>query len=550
MQRTLLAICLLTTGSRGITEAIMLQPKSFPASGDTARRRCFLCLWIVVCMIAAARTSSFADEPDSRASAESRPNIVLVYTDDQAAWALGAAVKRGWFSDVSPAATPHMDRLAREGAIFRNSFCTTPVCSPARAAMMTGRYASEFGITDFIPQPGHKLFDATNQIALDPDASTTFAEVLQQHGYKTGLVGKWHLGDWTGEGRARFHPTKHGFDYFMGLTGGGTRPKDPDLEEDNVVRKFTGLTTDILTDRALQFIRNSGADAQASSENHAQPFLLCLHTRAPHGAWLPVAPEDWQPYESMSPQIPNPDYPDLNVSKMKKQLREYLASTSGVDRNLGRILQLLDDLKIADNTVVIFTSDHGYNMGHNGIWHKGNGIWATRKPPVGTHRGVNVVSQKYRPNLDDHSLRVPLIVRWPGAVSKGTEIDATVTSLDLFPTLLAMAGIKLPQNLPLRGRSFLPLLQGNKPNDWNDDFYAEYHMINYAQADLRCFRTPRYKLVVDSHNAGNNEFFDLKNDPGESQNLIRDKRPEIRRAMNELTQRLSSFQSQQTEAPR
>lgn len=460
-------------------------------------------------------------------SAESRPpNIVFVYTDDQAAWAIGAAVSRGWFDDVPAAHTPNMDRLASEGAVFQNFFCTTPVCSPARACHMTGRYASEFGIEDFIPMPGHKLYDPEDQVALDPDASTTFAEVLSRHGYTTGLVGKWHLGDWTAEGNARFHPTNQGFDYFMGLTGGGISTKDPMLEENGQVREFKGLTTDILTDRALDFINRS----------KDRPFLLCLHTRAPHGAWLPVAPEDWEPYESLDPTIPNPDYEDLNVKKMKRQMREYLASTSGVDRNLGRVLALLDELNLTDNTVVMFSADHGYNMGHNGIWHKGNGIWATNTPPVDTHQGTRVISDKYRPNMYDHSLRIPMIVRWPSVVNPGTVITQTASSLDVFPTILAIAGIEIDE--PRQGRSLLPLLNGESPADWDQDLYAEYHMINYAEADMRCYRTPQFKLIRDKSNEGRDEFYDLVNDPGETQNLINDRSPQVRRAIEELQLKL------------
>ncbi len=463
------------------------------------------------------------------AGAEQQPNIVFVYTDDQAAWALGTSVQRGWFDDVPAAHTPNMDRLAREGAIFSNFFCTTPVCSPARAALVTGRYASEFDIYDFIPMPGHKLFNSDYQVRLNPSKSVTFAEVLQQNGYKTGLIGKWHLGDWTAGGNERFHPTNHGFDYFMGLTSGGTNPQNPKLEEDGQVHTFEGLTTDILTDQALKFIERS----------KDQPFLLCLHTRAPHGAWLPVTPEDWAPYESLDPKIPNPDYPDLNVNKMKRQMREYLASTSGVDRNIGRVLDLLDELQLTEKTIVIFSSDHGYNMGHNGIWHKGNGIWATRKPPTGTHHGTQVISNKYRPNMYDHSLRVPAIIRWPGFVKPNTKIDDTATSLNFFPTIAVMAGVELSNDLPIRGRSLVPLLKGEPPAAWNQDLYAEYHMINYAEANMHCYRTPKYKLIHDLHNFDRNEFYDLVNDPNESKNLIRDQKPEIQTAISALSEKLN-----------
>ncbi len=459
------------------------------------------------------------------------PNIVFVLTDDQAPWAMGWAVKEGQYVGVPPAVTPNMDRLAREGMTFTNFFCTTPVCSPSRASLATGRYASEWGIDDFIPMPGHILFDARHQVALDPAASTTFAEVLQSAGYHTGLVGKWHLGDWTFGGNEKFHPTNQGFDYFMGLYSGGTTPDDPVLEKDGKEQKFAGLTTDILTDHAIQFIEDS--------QQQSDPFLLCLHTRAPHGRWLPVAPEDWEPYEQLDPEIPNPDYPDLNVKKVKRDMREYLASTSGVDRNLGRVLDKLDELDIADDTIVIFTSDHGYNMGHNGIVHKGNGIWATRtKPPGEFHHGTRVISDKYRPNMYDLSLKVPAIIRWPGVTSPGSVTDNTVTSLDLYPTLLTMAGVQPPEDLIIRGRDLTEMLSGKTINEWDQDYFGQYSMIHYAVATMRCYRTPRYKLIRDFHNAGRDEFFDLESDPAESNNLIDDPDPQIQHVIARLHEKL------------
>nr|WP_144054711.1 sulfatase-like hydrolase/transferase [Rhodopirellula europaea] len=445
-----------------------------------------------------------------RSTTAAKPNVVMVLTDDQAPWAFAEAVRSGQFDDVPIPSTPNMDRLAAEGAVFRNFFCTTPVCSPARATLMTGRYASELGIKDFIPQPGHKLYDPDSPVYLDPDNTVTFAEVLQQQGYKTGLVGKWHLGDWTASGDSGKHPTQHGFDSFMGLTGGGTTPNNPELELNGKVQQFEGLTTDILTDHAIDFVE----------QNADQPFFLCLSTRAPHGRWLPVAPEDWQPYEEMDPTIPQ--YPNLDNNWVRKKMKEYLASTSGVDRNLGRLLQTLDDQNLTFNTVVIFTSDHGFNMGHHGIWHKGNGIWATKqKPPGELHQGTRVISNKYRPNLYDHSLRVPAIVRWPGVVQPSTVIEATASHLDWFPTLCAIAGEgSSAKDLP--GRDLSPLLRGKTREDWDQTQYFEYDMINYAVASLRGYRTPKYKLIRDRHNEGCDEFYDLTSDPDETVNLIRD----------------------------
>lgn len=173
-------------------------------------------------------TALAADEPGRSASGR-RPNILFVLTDDQAPWAMGKVVKDGLFKDVPAAHTPNMDRLAREGARFNNFFCTTPVCSPARVTLLTGRYASEFGVLDFIPGVDHRLFDPQQQMALEPGEATNFAQLLQSHGYRTGLVGKLHVGDWTLPGHERFHPTRIGFDYFMGLTSGGTSPVDPEL---------------------------------------------------------------------------------------------------------------------------------------------------------------------------------------------------------------------------------------------------------------------------------------------------------------------------------
>src|SRR5690606_19018463 len=201
------------------------------------------------------------------ASAETesdRSNILFIYTDDQASWTTG-------FSGISQSYTPNIDRLVQGGAFVENAFVTTPVCSPSRVSLMTSQYASEYGILDFIPQPGHKLYNPDKRLGLDT-SSVTFAEVLHKGGYVTGLVGKWHLGDWlTGDDR-RFHPTHHGFDYFMGLTGGGTSPDNPSLEKDGEIQRFEGLTVDILTNEALAFIER----------NKARPFLLCVHYRSPH----------------------------------------------------------------------------------------------------------------------------------------------------------------------------------------------------------------------------------------------------------------------------
>jgi len=452
------------------------------------------------------------------AASARRPNIVFICSDDQASWTVGAYGNR-------EAHTPNLDRLAAQGARLTNALVATPVCSPARAALFTSRYGSEVGILDFITNPGHKEYtEETGAIGLD-SRFVTFPTQLARAGYATGLVGKWHVGDWTKDPQRRFHPTKHGFQFFMGLTGGGTSPIDPMLEKDGAERKFKGLTDDILAGEAMAYIERQAA----------APFFLFLGFRSPHTAWLPVAPEDAAPYANLDPTIPNPNYPDLNVANVKRMMREYLSSVTGVDRNVGKVLATLDRLKLSDNTIVIFSSDHGYNMGHNGIWHKGNGIWATKKTPSDAPN----ISGKYRPNLYDHSLRTPAIVRWPGMIKPGTVIPEICSSLDWYPTVVAMAGADLPRVETIRGRSLVPLLTGKKPYDWSDDFYAEYSMRVYCRTDMRTYRTPQWKLIRDFLNPTRDELYDLVADPEESRNRIGDTAdPAVQAAIKTLDVRL------------
>jgi len=423
-------------------------------------------------------------------AAQSRPNIVFLYTDDQAAWTVGALGN-------PQSHTPHLDQLFRQGARLTNSFTVTPVCSPSRASLMTSRYGTELGITDYLNH------SAEPNLGLDP-ALPVWPKLLSEAGYSTALFGKWHLGK-----RDRYHPTRFGFERFTGWRAGAGISKDPPLEVDGKVRTVEGYTPDILTDAAIEFLRGRAPD---------RPFLLSLHFWAPHAntanrtpdgdrTWLPLREEDWSRFRDAEIALPDPDYPKLDVPRAKRMMREYLASVASVDRNVGRLLDALDELGLAENTIVIFTSDHGYNLGHHGIWHKGNGRW------------LLVGNRGDRPNLYDHSLRVPTAMRWPGVIEANTEIRQTVTNLDWFPTILAMAGIPLPDGGIVRGRSFLPLLQGREV-PWESSFYAEYKQYHAVRADQRMWRTPEWKLIVDFHNEGADELYHLAADPEENNNLI------------------------------
>lgn len=448
------------------------------------------------------------------------PNIVFIYSDDQAAWAFGASGNRD-------ARTPHMDRLAAEGMVMENAFSVTPVCSPARAGLLTGQYASRHRILDFIPPPQHAWYRPDRPVGLDPE-TPSFPRILAAAGYDTALIGKFHLGDWTNDPQRRFHPTRFGYRLFTGLTGGGTKPRNPELEKNGEIKSFNGLTDDILTDEAIAFLESSAAAGSRP------PFLLSLHFRAPHHEWLPVADEDWQAYRNLNPTLPQPDFPDLDTPRVKKMMREYLAATTGMDRNLGRVMAALDRLGLAAETVVIFTSDHGYNMGHNGIWHKGNGLWATRKlPPATAH-----VERRYRPNLYDPSLRVPAIVRWPGVVAPGSRSARTTSNLDWFPTLLDIARTSAPDGHTPDGRSLAPILRGDPPDDWSDNLYLEYSMLNYGRAYLRGYRTREWKLVLDLMDPTRNELYHLAKDPAENHNLFSSSREDAAAARRDLRQQI------------
>ncbi|EWH08245.1 arylsulfatase A family protein [Catenovulum agarivorans DS-2] len=433
-----------------------------------------------------------------------KPNIIFIYTDDQAPWALG-------FTKQSAAVTPNLDKLARQGMVFPNAYTTTPVCSPSRASLLTSKYGYELGIDDWINTIYPSLTRYEPELGLNP-SEITWPELLQQQGYYNGLIGKWHIGY-----QPEHHPTQHGYQEFTGFVAGGTKTANPKLEINGQVKQQNGLTVDILTDHALEFLQN----------HQQKPFMLSLHYRAPHTAWLPVADEDMQPFEDLDIQIPNPNYPNLDIQRTKTMMKEYLASVHGIDRNIGRVLAKLDELKLADNTVVIFTSDHGYSMGHNGIWHKGNGHWLLKQDPPATDN----IPKNQRPNLYDNSIKVPLLVRWPNRVAAGTTNLSSVSNLDWFPTLLDIANMPIPSYLNLRGNSFAAALF-NAEKLTSTDYYAAYSTLHQSITGMRMYSDGNYKLIKDYINRGRDEFYNLTQDPQESTNLIHSGDPNIQRFIN------------------
>ncbi|WP_420933484.1 sulfatase-like hydrolase/transferase [Alteromonas sp. A081] len=446
---------------------------------------------LLICVSGCGQISPKESQPTSIHNIKA-PNILFIYTDDQAPWALGR-------SGNKQALTPNLDKLAKQGMYLPNAYSTTPVCTPSRAGLLTSQYGYELGLDDWINTKAKTLTGHQPDLGIEQKYET-WPEVLQQAGYTTGLIGKWHLGYKT-----EHHPKHHGYDEFVGFVGGGTTPENPFLEINGVNQKTKGLTTDILTDHALMFL-----------EKHKDKrFALSLHYRAPHYAFLPVAPEDEAPYLNMDMKLPHPDYPDLNTKRAKKLMREYLSSVRGIDRNVGRVLAALDQLDLTDNTLVVFTSDHGYNIAFNGMWHKGNGFWLLNNKTKATE---NIPSGQ-RPNLYDPSLKVPTIVRWPNVIKANSENRSTISNLDWFPTLVGIAQAKASSANIIRGKDFFPALL-DENIILSTDYYAAYTTQHQSITGMRMYSDGQFKLLRDFKNKGRDEFYDLKNDPDETTNLL------------------------------
>jgi uncharacterized sulfatase len=428
------------------------------------------------------------------AASPPRLNVASIVTDDQASWSVGAYGN-------ADARTPVMDRLAREGVLFSNAFVTTPVCSPSRAGFLTGRYGTEVGIRDWISPA-----EAADGLGLPP-GTTTWPALLRERGWRTALVGKWHLG-------RRTHPLAFGFERFFGFLDGGNSPMNPILEVEGRERQLEGPLPDLVTDEAIRFV----------TDNREHPFALLLHFREPHLPYGPVPDVDASAVRGLEPAIP--DVAGIDRAQVKAWTRDYLASVHAIDRNVGRLLDAIDRLGLTGRTVVLFTSDNGYNIGHHTLHTKGNGHWI-----------AGGVAGPPRPNMFDTSLRVPLIVRGPG-IARGREVPEMVTQLDTLPTVLAMLGVRPPAGLVQHGRDFSPLLRGETV-PWRDTVFGEFDMHHYTLARMRMIRTTRYKLVRYLGTSYQDELYDLANDPGETRNLYRD--DTARAVRQELDARLAEW---------
>lgn len=436
------------------------------------------------------------------------PNLLFVLTDDQAKWAVGAYGN----PDIH---TPNMDRLAREGMRF-NLAMTCPVCSPSRGMILSGLYPHQIGLDDYI---------GDEEEGIDPKAPL-LSKVLKQAGYTTALFGKWHLG----HVRPEHHPNRNGFDIFVGSRGGVFANKNPKLEVNGEIRQFSGFAIDVLTEYALQFM----------NRYRDRPFALFFHTREPHMPYLPVPEAAIKPYEGKRLKVPKVE--GVTEERIQEEYRAYYSAITAVDIALGRLLDELEALGIADDTIVVFMGDNGYMIGHHGLETKGN-AWRI-VPQGGTVIGTKILGDPKlrRPNMFDLSIMVPLIIRWRGFVPPNSVCDELVVSLDLFPTFLDIlhrCGCDVPNDLHLEGQSLLPLLKGERPA-WRDAAYLLYDMHHGAAAHMRMIRTKEWKLILHLEEGGEHELYDLKGDPDEERNLYDD--PSAKAIKEELTERLQEWQ--------
>ena len=415
-----------------------------------------------------------------------RPNVLFVLTDDQGAWAMGCAGN-------AEIRSPNLDRLAREGIRFDSFFCTSPVCSPARASILTGRIPSQHGVHDFLhfrPRTGGEESRVPTDSIPFLAGMTTYAELLGGLGYDTCLSGKWHLGDGL--------TPRAGFQTWNPMPYGASNYYAAPVVEDGTLTTHEGsYASDLFTDNALRFL-----DGQAET---AKPFCLAVHYTAPHKPWhREHHPADlWDDYYANCPfaSVPDADEPmpvgfyatPVDAQARRRDLAGYFAAIEGMDRNLGRLLGWLDEHRLTDNTLVVFMSDNGMNMGHHGLYGKGNATWPQ--------------------NMFDTSVKVPCLIRRPGHVPAGLVDTDLFSQYDWLPTLLdyLAAADRVPGGLP--GRSFAPLLADRSTGE-RDRVYVfdEY-------GPVRMIRSHEWKLVW-RYPAGPHELYNVADDPQERTNLF------------------------------
>lgn len=484
-----------------------------------------------------------------------KPNIIFIMSDDHARQAISAY---GSYRNE----TPNIDRLASEGMLFENAYVTNSICAPSRAVILTGKHSHINGKID-------------NSGARFDSSQVTFPKLLQEAGYQTAMIGKWHL---------RSQPT--GFDYWRVLPGQG-HYYNPDFVTPQGKERIEGYVTDIITDLAIGWLEEREQD---------KPFLLMYHHKAPHREWLPpirhyndfvgetfeepetlfddyegrgtaaktaemrilehmnmagdikihpdiltelgIEPKSnwdfraltskferfnekqmdaWEEvYDPMNlefmKEYPGMDDKDLTRFKYQRYMQDYLACIAAVDENIGRLVNYIDENKLGDNTIIVYTSDQGFYLGEHG--------WFDKR------------------FMYEESMSTPLIIRWPAKVEAGSRSSKLVQNLDFAETFLDAAGIEAPPDM--QGESMLPLLKGEDV-EWRDALY--YHYYEYPAVHMvkkhYGIKTDRYKLIHFYYDIDEWELYDLEKDPNEMNNVYDD--PAYSEIREELTKRLKEL---------
>lgn len=443
----------------------------------------------------------------------SSPNLVFVMSDDHAAHAIsayGSVVNR----------TPHIDRIAEEGVRLDKVYCTNSICTPSRASILTGTYSHINGACSIYSELDYRV--------------PTYAQILQAKGYQTAIFGKWHLGV-TEQANPR------GFDAWRIFPGQGAYV-DPVMYGPEGEEVVEGYASNIVTDLSLEWL---------DARDDDRPFCLMVHHKAPHRPWvpdekhrdlypvgsIPEPPTMWDDHESRSEVIRNvgmtvgdhltendvkeplpeelagPDkFRERASWKYQRYMRDYLQTVQGVDDNVGRLLDYLEEKGLADDTVVVYTSDQGFFLGDHG--------WFDKRL------------------MFQESIGMPLLIRWPGELAAGTRCEAMITNVDFAATFLDMCGVDPDEELPdNQGRSFLPLLKGEEVDDWPQSMYYRYweHDDPEHHAPAHCgVRTHEYLYIVYYNDGlgspGSSErimptefeLYDLVKDPAELHNVVDD----------------------------
>lgn len=459
-----------------------------------------------------------------------RPNILMIITDDQGYWSLGCYGNK----EIH---TPNLDRLAESGLLFENFFCVSPVCSPARASIFTGKIPSAHGIHDWIHK-GHagehelsqdlqeKLYDdhasweytqLKNQMKGDMPIDylkghTCFTELLSENGYFLGLSGKWHLGNSAKK--------QAGFDYWKTIAMGGDNYYYPTVLADNGQFEMLHGTylTDYITDNAITFLD--------TARQREQPFYLSVHYTAPHSPWgKKHHPENVYslyeacPFESV-PDIPTHPWsiyknqsPEEERSARFDNLKGYYTAITAMDRCVGSLLDYLEAHHLRENTIIFFTSDNGMSMGHHGIFGKGNGTF-----PL---------------NMYDTAVKVPMIISYPGTILSSARNSNLFSHYDIFPTLVDYLDLKHEGDLSgLPGKSFSQILEGK-------EYTADSDIIIYDEyGPTRMIRTKEWKYI-HRYPYGPHELYHIEVDPEETCNRIDD--PEYGTIQKQLREKLDTW---------